>query len=226
MQLLLHAAAVALVAFCTPRTAAQPTLVTTLAGSATAGSSFADGLGTSALFNSPMYDLAVDASGNVVVSDYLNNRIRLIAPNRTVTTLAGSSTGITSPGLGVNVTEPTGLAISASTSQIYFTSDHSFSIFQLSPATGFVSTLNIAQGATFLVPRSLALDSLGNLLVVDAGHNMIRSIALNTGIVTTLAGNGSTGHTDGPALNATFNSPFGITITCTSLNLVTTPFAS
>jgi serine/threonine-protein kinase len=52
-------------------------VVSTLAGSVTAGS--ANGTGTAATFNEP-FGLAVDAKGTVYVGDTFNNEIRLISP--------------------------------------------------------------------------------------------------------------------------------------------------
>ncbi len=64
-------------------------VVTTLAGSGTAGA--ANGVGTAASFNGPA-GVAVDTKGNVYVGDSNNNLVRKIAPDGTVTTLAGSGT--------------------------------------------------------------------------------------------------------------------------------------
>jgi streptogramin lyase len=62
-------------------------LVTTLAGSGSAGA--ANGVGTAASFNGPA-GITVDVSGNVYVGDSNNNLIRKIAPDGTVTTVAGT----------------------------------------------------------------------------------------------------------------------------------------
>ena len=60
---------------------------TTLAGEAGISGS-TNGQGTTAKFNSP-YDVAVDSSGNVYVSDKGNHLIRKINYSGNVTTLAG-----------------------------------------------------------------------------------------------------------------------------------------
>ena len=64
-------------------------VVTTLAGTGTPG--WRDGPGAQAQFDGPM-GLAVDATGRVIVADAYNDRIRAIAPDGTVTTLAGGAT--------------------------------------------------------------------------------------------------------------------------------------
>ncbi|HEX6432148.1 MAG TPA: hypothetical protein VF008_30865 [Niastella sp.] len=63
--------------------------VTVLAGSTTTG--FKDGKGQDAQFNG-IVDLDVDHAGNVWVCDVRNNAIRKVAPDGTVTTIAGNGT--------------------------------------------------------------------------------------------------------------------------------------
>src|ERR1022692_2089716 len=67
---------------------ATPYTFTTIAGFPQYSS--ADGIGTAARFLGP-YGIAVDRSGNVYVTDLGANTIRKIAPNGTVTTLAGTA---------------------------------------------------------------------------------------------------------------------------------------
>jgi serine/threonine-protein kinase len=80
-------------------------LVSTIAGrapvSGTAGT-FADGIATSAGFSNPM-SVVVDASGNILVADSYNHRIRKVTPDGVVTSLVGSGQYGFSDGDGTNV---------------------------------------------------------------------------------------------------------------------------
>ncbi len=85
-------------------------VVSTLAGSLTAGHS--DGQGSSASFDGPN-DVAVDAAGNVYVADSLNNEIRLVAPSGLVSTLAGTGAqgAQNGPATSATFSSPSGLAV-------------------------------------------------------------------------------------------------------------------
>lgn len=78
--------------------------------------------------------------------------------------------------------------------------------------SGIGGTLN-ANGslARFESPRSIALDSLGNLYVADISTHQIRKIT-PAGDVSTFAGSGISGSTDGPGLYASFSYPAGIAL--------------
>lgn len=96
---------------------------------------------------------------------------------------------------------------------------HNHRIRKISAATAQVSTLagtgqpGYADGnaavATFKQPFGLAVDPADNIYVADTGNNRIRRIS-NTGIVTTIAGDGNGGYRDGPVNQAQFNVPSGI----------------
>jgi hypothetical protein len=70
--------------------------------------------------------------------------------------------------------------------------------------------------AAFSQPAGITSDGT-NLYVCDTGTNKIRKVVISTGVVTTIAGTGSTGALDGPGLAATFNYPYGITTDGTNL---------
>ena len=62
---------------------------TTIAGTGTAGYSGDGALATAAQLNQP-YGVAVAADGTVYISDFANERIRKVAPNGIITTVAGT----------------------------------------------------------------------------------------------------------------------------------------
>lgn len=107
-------------------------VVTTVAGSTTAGAS--DGTGPGASFNAPA-GVAVDAHGHVYVADRDNHMIRKITPAGVVTTLAGSTTSGFSDGTGsgATFTNPTGLALDAN-GTIYVADRNNNMIRKMTPA--------------------------------------------------------------------------------------------
>jgi DNA-binding beta-propeller fold protein YncE len=65
--------------------------------------------------------------------------------------------------------------------------------------------------ARFDTPLGIAIDNDGNILVADTGNHSIRKVT-PSGVVTTLAGYGSSGLKNAVGANAKFNSPMGITV--------------
>lgn len=200
-------------------------LVTTLAGSGAMGN--ADGTGTSASFNSPL-GVAVDAAGNVYVADWFNHKIRKITSTGVVSTFAGSGLpGATdADGTAASFNQPHGVAVDPA-GNVYVADRSNQKIRKIIPlanGTGTVTTLagsgvsgsTDAQGtaASFSEPISVAADASGNVYVADNANHKVRKIT-PSGLVTTLAGNGTAGAADGIGAAATFNYLFGVAVDAT-----------
>ena len=192
--------------------------VSTLAGSGIKGS--ANGQGSLASFNLPVR-LAVDASGYVYVSDKNNNKIRKITPNGTVSTLAGSGDFGDDDGLGTVATfyGPNGIVLDAD-GNIFVADGGNNKIRKILPSgmvTTFAGNLNrgnndgLGTAARFNIPSDITIDGNGNFYITDAINNKIRKITPD-GKVSTLAGSGSFGKSDGEGSLATFYLPDGLVI--------------
>lgn len=187
-------------------------VTTTLAGSERG---FANGPGDVAQFDHP-FGIAVDASGNVYVSEEMNDKIRKITPEGVVSTFAGGARGF-ADGIGGNAQfdSPLGVAIDAF-GNFYVADADNHRIRKITP-DGTVSTLagstqGYADGpgttAQFLLPVGVAVDGSGNLYVTERGGQKIRKVTPE-GVVSTLAGSVE-GMQDGPAASALFSIPLGI----------------
>lgn len=197
--------------------------VTTLAG--TVGrNGIADGTGIGAGFNSPQGP-AVDSSGNLYVADFNSATIRKITPAGVVTTLAGGALtpGATDgTGTAARFSKPSSVAVDASGN--VFVADSGNNTIRKITSAGVVTTfagkarvqgsLDAAVGtdALFNYPRSVVIDSAGNLYVADTNNNSIRKIT-SAGVVSTVAGKAGTfGSADGEKADARFNFPNGLSL--------------
>jgi sugar lactone lactonase YvrE len=194
--------------------------VTTLAGTPAQSGSL-DGIGAAALFDNPC-GVAVDTAGNVYAADSDNDTIRKIAPDGTVTTLAGTPGRFGSTdGAPALFNYPSGIAVDGP-GNVYVADLGNNTIRKITP-NGIVTTLAGTPGqsggadgtggtAQFDFPYGLAADAAGNIYVADLGNDTIRKITPD-GAVTTLAGAaGQSGSADGAGNAARFNGPSGVAV--------------
>lgn len=195
-------------------------MVSTLAGSGTAGSS--DGTGAAASFNYPQA-VAADGNCNVYVADTSNNMIRKITRQGVVSTVAGATTKgrLDGAGTAASFWYPTAVALDGKGN--LFVADGNNNLIRkivLSSAevstvagTGAAGNANGAAltAASFNSPRGLAVDAAGIVYVADSSNNLIRKID-TAGQVSTLAGSGAVGSADGTGTQATFSFPHGMAL--------------
>ncbi|HKS30646.1 MAG TPA: hypothetical protein VJS44_22660 [Pyrinomonadaceae bacterium] len=170
--------------------------VTTLAG---ADEGFQDGQGAGAKFNTPSA-LAVDAQDNLYVADTGNNAVRKIAPDGTVTTLAGGGEAGYMDGASrdARFNAPIGVAVDSDGS-VYVADTYNDRIRKVAK-DGQVTTVagggaspgyldGPALSASFDTPCGLLVTPKGELYIADTGNNAIRRLT-KEGQVTTLASAG------------------------------------
>ena len=171
--------------------------VTTVAGNGTARAGGDGGPATWGQLAYP-FDVAVDAGGNLLVTDYSNGAVRKVDPSGTISTLAS---GIIGPsGIAVG---PDGTVYVSSRAQ----AGHS-SVVKVGSTGG---TTPIAGGLNN--PEGLAVDAAGNVYVADT--NQARVFRIDpAGTMTTFAGNGQFVFSGdgGPATAASLNEPHGLAI--------------
>ena len=184
-----------------------------MAGNGRPGFSGDGGTATSAQLDTPR-GVAFDAGGTLYISDSSNGRIRKVATNGIITTVADSLAG------------PSGVAVDA-TSNLYIVEPGGNRIRKVA-TNGIITTVagNGSEGysgdggpatsAQLARPEGLAVDAVGNLYIGDQGNNRIRKVA-TSGIITTVAGQSSLGSLgdSGPATSAELINPWGVAMDAT-----------
>ncbi len=170
--------------------------VTTLAGRANTPG-FADGVGSSALFNLPQAVAVTSTGGLLYVSDFMNNRIRSVnVASRVVATLAGTGSG----GADINgaattvavLALPLGVAVDGNV--VFFVNNfvvRAVAAGAVVPVAGRSGVAGFADGigtnALFAGPWGLAAAG-GQVYVCDNANSLVRVVAASTGAVSTLLG--------------------------------------
>jgi hypothetical protein len=195
-------------------------IINTVAGNGTSGYTGDGGQATSAQFNG-IYGITLDASGNIYVADAGNFCVRMINTSGIINTVAGNGTsGFSGDGgqaTAAQLRNARGVAIDA-TGNLYI-ADGVNNCIRMVNSAGIINTVvgngtaaysgdgGQATAAELNTPMDLIFDATGNMYIADAHNNCIR-VVNTSGIITTIAGNGSQGFSGdgGQATAATFHS--------------------
>ncbi|HYM12490.1 MAG TPA: hypothetical protein VEU62_17265 [Bryobacterales bacterium] len=214
-------------------------IITTIAGNGTLGYSGDGKLATQAQFTfligDPSTGLedyvhpAFDAAGNLYIPDQGNDRIRMIAPNGIITTVAGSGqtgfNGDRGPATQASLHSPNATLVDAA-GNLYFTDQDNHRVRKVD-TSGNITTVagdgdlyaepgngngGPATSAGLNAPAGLALDAAGNLYICDTYNTEVRKVKPD-GTIVPFAGSGqhSYGGDGGPAVYAAMDFPAGIT---------------
>jgi sugar lactone lactonase YvrE len=172
-------------------------------------------------------NLAVDGQGNLYVTETVNQRIRKVAPNGTITTVAGGPSfgygGDGGPATSAQLNNPWGIAVDRA-GNIFF-ADYSNHRIRKVDLAGIITTIAgtgiagyngdgiSATTARLKNPVGLALDAAANLYIGDTDNQRVRKID-PSGMITTIAGVGVVGFSGdgGPATQAHLNHPAGLAV--------------
>jgi sugar lactone lactonase YvrE len=210
------------------RKVTQAGIISTLAGNGTPGFSGDGGLAVSAQLSLPG-GLAFDAVGNLYIADQNNNRVRNVAPDGVISTVAGNGIGRYSmysgdggPATRARLSDsPGGLAFDAARN--FYIADTTNHCVRMVTTAGIISTVagsgisgfsgdgGSATGAQLSYPSYLAFDASGNLYIADSLNSRIRKMT-PAGIISTIAGDGTQGFSGdgGPAAIAQLSNPRGL----------------
>ena len=161
-----------------------------------------------------------------------------------ITTVAGNGTagfsGDGGPATAAELNDPAGVAVDAA-GDLFIADTGNNVIREVELSTGIITTVagNGHRRATAATadrppppqlqrPAAWRWTRAGDLFIADTDNNVIREVSLTTGIITTVAGNGTAGYSGdgGPATAAELNYPSGVAVdaraTCSSPTPTTT----
>src|SRR5215469_1226497 len=200
-------------------------IISTIAGTGTAGFSGDGGPAASANLNFPS-GLLVDNQGVIFVADSFNSRVRRIdtSAQRVITTFAGSGSLLGDGGPATSAVISLFNGLTRDNQGNLFIGDSEADLIRKVDTSGIISTVagipflagaggdgGPASQATLSFPSGLAFDSHGNLFIADTANGSVREIS-PSGMISAYAGNGTIGNSGdgGPATQAQLNNPYGV----------------
>ena len=204
-------------------------IVSTLAGPSEAGYSGDGGAASAARLRQP-HSIAFDASGNLLICDIGNSRVRSIdMESGIITTLAGTGERVATPDSGPLsgtpllgprslCTDPDGNAyLVLREGNAVYRLDLQGSSLQRIAGTGmkgYSGDGGAAIDASFNGPKGIAYSATDHsLYIVDTENHVIRRLALSSGIIDTILGTGERGDgPDGRPLSCKLNRPHGVVV--------------
>ncbi len=199
-------------------------IITTIAGDGNTSFSGDGGPAAQAELYDP-WQLAIDAAGNLFVVDRSNQRIRKIATDGTITTVAGNGTqayaGDGGKATSASLYVPDAVAVDAA-GNLYISEAQSATIRKVT-TDGIIQTLagtgnfgfagdgGPALKGQFNDPQGVTVDAAGNVYVADEDNERIRLVTPD-GTISTVAGNGTKSFSGdgGAAANSAVNLPEGL----------------
>ena len=199
-------------------------IVTTVVGTGASGISGDGGPASSATLYLPT-SVKFDRYWNLYITERGNNDVRKVTPSGIITTVAGNGaagySGDGGPATTAMLNAPYGLAFDAA-GNMYIADAFNEAIRKVSTSgiittiagngtAGFSGDSGPATAAELYSPDEIVFDTAGNLYFSDGDNNRIRKIT-PSGIITTIAGNGTSGSwgDGGPATAAEFHAPYGL----------------
>ncbi|MCU0250147.1 MAG: hypothetical protein MUE61_08065 [Vicinamibacterales bacterium] len=201
-------------------------IITTVAGNGSAGSGGDGGAATAATLNYPV-GVAVDSGGNLYITEFFGQRVRRVSSaTGVISTYAGNGTqafgGDGGAATAASLDSPWGVSVDP-VGNLYIADSGNNRIRKVTAATGVISTIagsssgfsgdgGLATAATLAEPTDVSVGGDGNFYIVDFGNNRIRKIIASSGIISTVAGDGSAafGGDGAQATSAQINQPYGV----------------
>jgi sugar lactone lactonase YvrE len=179
--------------------------IATVAGTGAAGFGGDGGQAAAAQLNSPL-GLALDAAGNLYIADTLNSRVRKVATDGTISTVAGNGSfgfsGDNGAATSAQLNQPEGVAVDKA-GNLYIADTGNHRVRMVSGGTistiagtgvpGYIADGDAATGEELYYPNGVAVDSAGNIYIADTQNNRVRVVS-SDGVIRLIAGNGYAGY--------------------------------